>query len=151
MPVNPSGSRGFATPVRGLVVRHAFLWSHEKAAGRQEGRKDRPAVIVLTVKEDDRGRIRVGVVPVTHTPPADPDGALEVPDDVKRQLGFDMARQWIVLDQLNRFVWPGYDLRRVPRTAASHYGMLPRQLFDTLLEAILTRHAARKLVTIDRD
>jgi hypothetical protein len=139
------------SPMRGLVVRHAFLWSHEKAAGRDEGSKDRPAVIVLLMPPNEAVGTRVGVVPVTHTPPMDPEGGLEVPDDVKRQLGLDMEPQWIVFDQINRFVWPGYDLRKVPRTGADNYGMLPESLFRQVLTGLLARHRARGSVIVDRD
>jgi hypothetical protein len=153
--VRPRGaSRGapppFA-PVRGLVVRHAFLWGHEKTAGKDAGSKDRPVVIILITNSVELQGIRVGVVPVTHTPPADIDGAIKVPDKVKRQLGLDMEPQWIVLDQINRFVWPGYDLRKVPRTAADSYGMLPEALFDKILAGLLARHKARKILIMDRD
>ncbi len=139
------------SPVRGLVIRHAFLWSHEQAAGRTEGQKDRPAVIVLTVKAGEMGGVRVGVVPITHTAPNDPAGAIELPDDVKRSLGLDALRQWVVLDEINRFIWPGFDLRDIPRTSADSYGMLPLGLFDEILRGVLARHRLRKAVLTDRD
>ncbi len=88
---------------------------------------------------------------MTHTAPTDPDGALEVPNDAKRQLGLDMDPKWIVLDEINRFVWPGYDLRKVPRTHADSYGMLPEALFQDVLKGLLARHRARKSVIVDRD
>ena len=137
--------------MRGLVIRHAFLWSHEKAAGRDEGSKDRPAVIVFMLQSDQAGSVRVGVVPITHTPPNEPDGGLELPDAVKRQLGLDPDRQWIIFDEINRFVWPGYDLRQVPRSGADSYGMLSEPLFQKVLEGLLSRHGARKSTVIDRD
>jgi hypothetical protein len=34
-------------PQRGLVISYAYLWHHEHRAGLEEGRKDRPCVIVL--------------------------------------------------------------------------------------------------------
>jgi hypothetical protein len=137
--------------VRGLVIRHAFLWSHEQAAGRDEGSKDRPTVIVLIIQQDaDRG-MRVGVVPVTHTPPADPEGGVEVPSNVKRQLGLDMAPQWISFDEINRFAWPGYDLRKVPRTGSDRYGMLPEGLFREVLRGVPARHRVRKSTILGRD
>jgi hypothetical protein len=142
--------------VRGLVIRHAFLWSHEKATGKVEGSKvegskDRPAVVVLVVRSDDEMGTRVGVVPVTHTPSNDPEGGLLLSDDVKRQLGLDPHPQWIVFDEINRFVWPGYDLRKVPRTGADACGMLPESLFQAVLKGILARHRARRSVIMDRD
>jgi hypothetical protein len=88
---------------------------------------------------------------VTHTPPRDPDGGLEVPNDVKRQLGLDMDPQWIILDEINRFVWPGYDLRKVPRSGADTYGMLPEALFQEVLTGLLVRNRARKTVIVNRN
>jgi len=35
------------TPEAGLVISYAYLWHHEHQAGREEGQKDRPSVIVL--------------------------------------------------------------------------------------------------------
>jgi hypothetical protein len=138
-------------PIRGLVIRHAFLWSHEKAEGREEGSKDRPAIILLVMAANDGGDVLVGVVPVTHTKPEDPDGGLEIPADVRRRLGLDAEPQWVVFDEVNRFVWPGYDLRRVPRTDADSYGMLPQSLFDRVLKGVLDRHKAKKVTILDRN
>lgn len=140
------------SPRRGLVVRHAFVWSHEKAAGTDEARKDRPCVIVLMMASDESGQVRGGVVPITHRPPTDPDGGIEVPTSVRRQLGLDDARQWVIYDELNRFVWPGYDLRPVPGQAGSYaYGMLPQDLYDRIVRGVLARNRARKLSVLDRD
>lgn len=143
----PLHSHPFAASLSDM---HSF-GGHEKAAGRDEGSKDRPVVIILIAKSDDPRGIRVGVVPITHTPPAETEGAIEMPDNVRRQRGLDNEPQWIVLDQLNRFVWPGYDLRKVPRTAADSCGMLPEALFEQILAGLLARHKARKIVIMDRD
>jgi hypothetical protein len=37
-------------PELGLVISYSYLWQNEHAAGHDEGRKDRPSVIVLTVE-----------------------------------------------------------------------------------------------------
>jgi hypothetical protein len=93
----------------------------------------------------------VGVVPITHRSPAESAGGLELPPDLKRQLGLDVQPQWVIFDEINRFTWPGYDLRRVPRTNADSYGMSPEPLFQEILRGVLTRHRARKRTMIDRD
>jgi hypothetical protein len=101
---------------------------------------------------DERGRVRVGVVPVTHTPPVDPNAGIEIPTDVRPQLGLDDTPQWVVYDELNRFVWPGYDLRPVPGRAPSHaYGMLPEGLYNQILRGVLARNKSRKVSVQDRD
>ena len=53
-------------------------WQSEAAAGREEGGKDRPCAIVLAVVARD-GDTVVYVLPITHTPPLDPDDAVELP------------------------------------------------------------------------
>ncbi|BCG77441.1 type II toxin-antitoxin system PemK/MazF family toxin [Mesorhizobium sp. 113-3-3] len=80
-------------PQLGLVISYAYLWHHEHQAGREEGRKDRPCVIVLASERDADGVI-VTVVPITHLPPADPSLAIELPPAVKRHLGLDGERSW---------------------------------------------------------
>jgi hypothetical protein len=57
------------TPEAGLVIYYAYLWHHEHHAGREEGLKDRPSVIVLAVERESDGSTIVTVVPVTHRVP----------------------------------------------------------------------------------
>lgn len=68
------------------------------------------------------------VLPITHTPPADPADAIEIPVAVKARLRLDNQRSWIVLTESNRFVWPGPDLRAVD-TETGYFGPLPPALF----------------------
>ncbi len=103
------------TPEPGLVISYACLWHHERQAGQEEGRKDRPSVIVLAVERAAIDTTVVVVLPVTHTPPADPAG--EIPPAVKRHLGLDDERSWIVVAEGNEFDWPGYDIRKIGRSA----------------------------------
>jgi len=49
-------------PEPGLVVSYAYLWHREKRAGQDEGRKDRPSVIVLAVERESNGAITVTVL-----------------------------------------------------------------------------------------
>ena len=131
------------TPRPGLVIRYAFLWSHERDAGAIEGSKDRPCAIVVALPRDANGHIGTIVAPITHRPPGDIDASLEIPAAVCRSLGPDDGRHWIRFDELNRFFWPGYDLR--PRPNGSYeYGMLPQGLFEQLRQGILARQRNRK-------
>lgn len=90
-------------PELGLVISYAYLWRREHLAGQREGRKDRPCVIVMALDRGPAGTI-VTVVPVTHAAPKDPSVAMELPQAVKRHLGLDEARSWVMLDESNRFV-----------------------------------------------
>jgi hypothetical protein len=48
-------------PEPGLVMSYAYLWHHEHDAGREEGQKDRPCVIVLAVEREADGEMMVTV------------------------------------------------------------------------------------------
>jgi len=77
-------------PEPGLVISYAYLWHHEHQSGQEEGRKDRPAVIVLAVERASDGAIIVTVLPITHGAPDDRAAAVEIQPAVKRLLGLDL-------------------------------------------------------------
>lgn len=131
-------------PVPGLVIRYSFLWSTETRKGQEESSKDRPAAIVVATRKED-GDLMVIVAPITHLEPSDPGASLEIPHGVARSLGLDGQRQWLRLDELNRFAWPGFDLRPVPGTQSCAYGMLPEDIFNALRQGILDRQKSRKV------
>jgi hypothetical protein len=117
-------------PHPGLVIGYAFLWADEHDRGLEEGRKDRPCAIILAQRREGDG-VRVTVAPITHAEPADAAMAVELPTETKRRLGLDEARSWVVVSELNRFLWPGPDLRPVSHATPDHfaYGALPPVLF----------------------
>ncbi len=125
-------------PELGLVIRYSYLWKSEHDAGRDEGSKDRPCAIVLSVTAGDTGS-RVTVLPITHTPPQNAAFALEIPAVVKQRLGLDFERSWIVLSEGNEFTWPGPDLRPQPGADLSSvaYGFLPPRLFGEILKRFI--------------
>ncbi|MBO9560874.1 MAG: type II toxin-antitoxin system PemK/MazF family toxin [Caulobacter sp.] len=124
-------------PAPGLVIGYAYLWRDEAMAGREEGRKDRPCVIILTVETKD-GQTVVTVAPITHSPPTDAENAVEIPPATKARLGLDGARSWIIAADLNRFVWPGVDLRPVQRGETQYaYGLLPAMLYRQVRDKVL--------------
>ena len=80
------------TPFPGMIVRYSFLWSSEAKAGRTEGRKDRPCVIITAIRRAADGRLRVRVLPITHVPSKEAR-SVAIPPKVKRHLGLkDMGR-----------------------------------------------------------
>lgn len=115
-------------PVPGLVIRYSYLWRDEFFQGREEGQKDRPCAIILATEYAD-GETLVTVLPITHTPPAMPGSAIEIPPDTKRRLNLDDESSWIVLTEANRFRWPGPDLRPPP-SGDFAYGLLPYSLYE---------------------
>ena len=138
-------------PVPGLVISYAYLWRDQKDQGREEGVKDRPCVVVLAVRHHAGERI-VTVAPVTHTPARRPGEAVELPAATKRRLGLDDARSWIVATEVNRFLWPGPDLRPIPgKPGVFAYGNLPRQLMLELRQRISELHRNRQLRMVSRE
>jgi len=132
-------------PEPGLVIRYSYLWLREHRQGQEEGVKDRPCAIVLAARPHD-DHTQVIVVPVTHSPPDDFAEALELPGAVKRHLGLDSERSWIVLNESNLFEWPGPDLRRVgDRDDGSvAYGLLPPRFFAELRRRFVELEAAAR-------
>ena len=53
---------------------------------------------------------------------------------MKRHLGLDTERSWVVLSESNLFNWPGPDLRRIADRDDSSvaYGFLPPKFFTEL-------------------
>jgi len=122
-----------------MVLCYSYLWADEYNKGNQEGRKDRPVVVVLA--RHDLGPSSVlYVAPITHA--ADDKGnRVEIPATVKRHLGLDNGASFIVTDEVNIFVWPGHDLRPITRPRSGNddppcdYGYLPRGFFNSLKDA----------------
>jgi len=135
-------------PKPAQVIRYAYLWASEHSAGREEGLKDRPAAIVLTVL-DDTGSTRILAAPITHTPPTSDDDAIELPAVIKRHLGLDDGRSWIVLTEINVFAWPGPDLRDTG-SGTCLYGYLPAGFFRQITKRIAANAQARRLRQVPR-
>ena len=101
-------------PEPGLIIRHSYLWRDEARRGQEECAKDRPCAVILAV-EGDNDHTDVAVLPITHTPPHNPDDAIEIPRATKQRLGLDDARSWIVTTEAN--IWtprktsPSQDVR----------------------------------------
>lgn len=138
-------------PEPGLVVSYAYLWRHEHNRGLEEGLKDRPCLIVLAVHRAENAPPRVTVAAITHIPPQSDAFALEVPPKAKQHLGLDDERSWIVLDEVNQFDWPGFDLRPVPGSSDRFaYGFVPPKLFAAARAKLLEANARRKVKVIPR-
>lgn len=138
-------------PVPGLVIRYAYLWHDEFLEGREEGSKDRPCALVIATTSQD-GQITATVLPITHSEPRAPSLALEIPANVKKRLGLDGARSWVVFSELNRFAWPGPDLRRLPDgdNSTVAYGMLPPGFFAELQKRFYAAYKAQRLKVVRR-
>jgi mRNA-degrading endonuclease toxin of MazEF toxin-antitoxin module len=141
----------FPKPRPSLVIRYSYLWRAEKAEGREEGIKDRPCAVILVLRSQDN-RERVVVLPITHAPPRDPDFALEIPAETKARIGLDADRSWIMLSEINRFTWPGPDLRPTVNGDLQSivYGMLPEHLIKKLRDRVLDILRRGRLSIVER-
>jgi mRNA-degrading endonuclease toxin of MazEF toxin-antitoxin module len=138
---NPSPSTtSWTIPKPASVLSYAYLWAHEAERGEVDGRKYRPVVVVIERRLiGDRNELLV--VPVTTQPPERAEDAFEVPARVKTHLSLDAVRCWIMATELNRFLWPGPDLRPMERGGERTpvHGFIPQALFDTVLAAVIAR------------
>jgi hypothetical protein len=136
-------------PEPGLVIHYEYLWRHESEDGADSGSKKRPCAIIVAVT-GETGEIETVVAPITHTEPRLPSEGVEIPLRVKRHLGLDDQRSWVIVTDLNVFLWPGVDLYPVPKTPQGtyEYGLLPPRLFDQIRQRIIqigsTKRATRR-------
>jgi hypothetical protein len=146
---------GFPEPEAGLVISYSYLWKEEEERGQVEGRKDRPCAIILAIDHPDstaRGLKQVAVAPITHSPPHDPNVAVEIPLRVKQHLGLDSERSWVILDEVNVFAWPGFDLRPIRRGESRiDYGLLPPKFFELLIAKFTALRAQGDVASSSRD
>jgi hypothetical protein len=133
----------------GYVFRYSYLWHRQYLDGREEGDKDRPCLVLAFVIADDEGSPVVRVLPITHTPPAKPEEAVQIPHPVKQRLRLDDARSWIVLTESNRFIRPGPDLRPVNSNTGC-YGAVPPVLFAELKRRFLAFARAKSHGSVTR-
>jgi hypothetical protein len=78
------------------------------------------------------------VTPVTHSPPADPETAIEILAVTKARLGLDAQRSWIICNEANVFAWPGHLRAAVGRKPPTiWYGPLPPKLATAAREKLL--------------
>lgn len=76
---------------------------------------------------------------------------IEVPDAVEQQVGLDASPQWVIFGEVNRFGWPGLDLRPIPGRDSPAYGVLPAPFFEAVRRGLLAHHRARRAAITDRD
>ena len=71
---------------------------------------------------------------------------------MKQHLGLDSERSWVILDEVNIFTWPGFDLRPIRRGESRiDYGILPPKFFDRLIEKFTELRQQDKVAAASRD
>lgn len=135
-------------PRPGLLIRYDYLWNDESRRGREEGAKNRPCAVVLTVKEQN-GRQLAVICAITHSPPREKGAAIEIPIAVSRSLGLDEDRSWIVTKEINLVDWadPGIILGRAGARASDD---LPRKLTMSAADQVKNHMQQRALKIVNR-
>lgn len=137
-------------PEPGLVLSYGYLWKWQDEMGGDTGAKNRPCVIVLAAETND-GDTVVMVVPVTSQQPRPDRASVEIPAKVQAHLGLDGERCWIIVDEVNKFIWPGPDLAQIPdRPGTFHYGFIPPKLYKNIIEGCQSAAKARQLRSVTR-
>jgi hypothetical protein len=112
-----------------------------------------PAVsAVVLAHKDEKGKARVYVLPITHSPPDKDTEAIAIPPPVTRRLQLEEGRSWIVVSEANLFTWPGPDLRFLPGKGpeSAAYGFLPPALFRSVRDRFLERARRRQAGLVPR-
>jgi hypothetical protein len=126
-------------PRPGLVIRYDYLWTREAVAGRQQG-KERPACLVAATDSTVSPRFVV-ILPITHSRPDADSMGIEIPPKVRRALGLDEARNWIIVSEHNVDEWPNGGLSPVPGRGDDYsYGFIPPGLFALVKARFLELH-----------
>lgn len=107
--------------------------------------------MVLATRQAGAG-LEVIVAPVTTRPPREGDTCVEIPVAVKAQLKLGGERCWIVASELNRFLWPGPDVRivRRPGDATPYYGNIPGKLLEKVRDGLRSCVATGRLKVTKR-
>jgi hypothetical protein len=138
-------------PRVGWLLSYSYLWANDHRRGAEEGVKNRPCALIAATRRDG-DRIVAIVLPVTHSMPADPETAIEIPALTKARLGLDAQRSWIICDEANVFAWPGPDLRAVGgrMPPSIWYGPLPPKLATAAREMLIGFAKAGRLRHVPR-
>ncbi len=128
----------YPKPEVGLVLGYHYLWYFEESEGHVEGLKNRPCTIILSISDGDDQIVTV--LPITHTEPKNSAEGIEIPLNTKIRLGLDDNRSWVILNESNKFIWPGYDLRPAKNKSLTQidYGILPPKFFNELKIKLLS-------------
>ena len=137
-------------PQPGLVISFNYRWRREYEEGLEHGLYPRPCAIVLAVRQQAGEAPNVLVVPITTKPRSQPQRAVEIPPAVERHQGLEVEiGSWAIVDELNSFVWPGFDLAPDSQGRLSH-GLLPPRLYDRIRQGVLDAAEAGRLLRTAR-
>ena len=130
-------------PKPGLVIRYDYLWTHEAATGRDQG-KTRPTCLIAATDPAVLPR-HVVLLPITHARPAGDTVGIEIPLPVRQALGLDDTRRWVIVSEHNVDEWPNAGLSPLPGLPdVFSYGFIPPGLFAQIKARFLELARAKK-------
>jgi hypothetical protein len=89
-------------PPQGTVILYPYLWASERSAGETEGRKPRPACLILRVHDPARAIHHLALLAITSQPPRRTQAAIEIPDTERRRGGLTRyPRAWVIVSEYN--------------------------------------------------
>ena len=136
-------------PEPSLVVRYDYLWTHEAAAGRSQG-KTRPACLIAATDPAIRPRYVV-LLPITHTRPIGDTVGIEIPARVRQALGLDDAPGWVIVSEHSIDEWPNAGLSPLPgRPDTFSHGFIPPGLFARIKARFLELARAKQSPAVRR-
>ncbi len=138
-------------PKAGMVVRYEYLWARQYEQGMTYGEKVRPCAILAVVEGKDDTTVYVS--PITHTAPFHPEESIQLAPETKRRLNLDGQTSWLMVNEVNKFTWPGEDLRRIPQSqpASYTYGSLPETVLLEARQKLKDFNQRRELHLVPRD
>lgn len=87
---------------QGDIVQYPYLWASQHNAGESQGRKSRPACLVLRLRDPTRPVHHLMLLAISSRPPNADQTALEIPDTERRRAGLSRyPRAWIVVSEYN--------------------------------------------------
>jgi hypothetical protein len=87
---------------RGSVVLYPYLWQSQRDAGETEGRKTRPACLILRMHEPKEDLHHLVILAISSKPPGPDQKAIEIPDTERQRAGLSKyPRAWIVVSEYN--------------------------------------------------
>lgn len=133
-------------PEAGMIINYGYLWARQ-AYKEAEGEKIRPSLILDVANVD--GKQMVYVSPLTHTPPFYPENSLLLPLETKERLKMDGQNSWLMLDEVNKFEWPGPDLRGA--YGKPYFGRVPAEFLKQARDKLVDLVKMHRFKTVVRE
>lgn len=87
---------------QGSVVLYPYLWESQRESGETEGRKKRPACLILRMHDSKHALHHLVILAISSKPPSARQKAIEIPDTERQRAGLSKyPRAWITVSEYN--------------------------------------------------